>query len=195
MDYALASRNDDLMNKSAPLLVGRSSVEMVELFKTSSRIISWASSSDLRSCASLLIKNLYQQFKYREKWDEVVQLALNFSESRESREVSRFSSKGCTMHGCKSRDETTIRIMRKLGNGVKSIRNLNDTFDTSSSRCCSTYFGISSSHCRGTAFGTSSYCCCVTGAENIRKWREQVERAIEGIPSFASILNGDHDDT
>ncbi|KAH0581495.1 hypothetical protein H2248_011209 [Termitomyces sp. 'cryptogamus'] len=154
MAYALEGNNYDLMNKSAPLLVGRSSVKMVELFKTPSRIAS--------------------SFKYLQKWDNVVQMALSLSESRK---VSQYYFEGFLRRGCDgcrspTSDDTTLRIMRKLGKGVKSLCNLGD------------------------AFGILYFSCCSTEIEDIRAWRIKVERAIEDIPSFtdASIVNSSHDD-
>ncbi|KAG5717319.1 hypothetical protein E4T56_gene9020, partial [Termitomyces sp. T112] len=93
MAYALEGNNYDLMNKSAPLLVGRSSVKMVELFKTPSRIAS--------------------SFKYLQKWDNVVQMALSLSESRK---VSQYYFEGFLRRGCDgcrspTSDDTTLRIM------------------------------------------------------------------------------------
>ncbi|KAG6882408.1 hypothetical protein C0993_010669, partial [Termitomyces sp. T159_Od127] len=147
MSYALDSQDWELVDKTVPFLIGESFAEMVKLMKTSNMIILWS--------------------KYLEKWDEVLQIAFSFSESRK---VSAHYSKGYPRRGCNGckspmSDTTTIRIMLKLGKGVKSLRNLDDTF------------------------GTLGDFCCDTEREDIKAWRAEVERGIQGIPSFSSLLS------
>ncbi|KAG6879382.1 hypothetical protein C0992_003096 [Termitomyces sp. T32_za158] len=146
MGYAIESKDWELMNKTVPLLIGESSVKMVELIKTSDMIILW--------------------FKYLEKWDEVLQTALSFSQNVTHCPPQQIRLRG--YHVCEDvcgRRATTIRIVRKLGKGVKSLCHLDDTFDTLGDVCCS------------------------IASEGIKAWRAEVERSIQGIPSFSSLMN------
>ncbi|KAG6882420.1 hypothetical protein C0993_010609, partial [Termitomyces sp. T159_Od127] len=149
MSYALDSQDWELMDKTVPFLIGESSVEVAEVMKTTTMILLWLA--------------------YIEKWDKVLQIALSFPEHRK---VSNYKSqydkttwRGC--NGCKSSmsDTTTLRIMRKLGNGIRSLRNLDDTF------------------------GTLGHFCCNTERDDIAAWRAEVESGIQGIPSFSSLSN------
>ncbi|KAG6895353.1 hypothetical protein C0993_009668, partial [Termitomyces sp. T159_Od127] len=151
MGYAAESQDWDLMDEIAPFLIDESSVKMADLIRNSSMLILW--------------------FQYLEKWDQVLQTALSFSQSRKVSEYkiayhyNHVTTRGC--NGCRSLagDTTTIRIMRELGKGVKSLRNLDDTF------------------------GTLGPFCCDTEREDIAAWKAEVERGIQDIPSFSSLLN------
>ncbi|KAG6917479.1 hypothetical protein DXG01_002342 [Tephrocybe rancida] len=148
MFYALKCQNHDLMDKCAPSLVGESYMKMIKLFQDSNTAVGpW--------------------FEYLNKWDQVVQVAFSFSERRKVSLVSYNASKRRGCDACKSDkgDLATIRVMRRLGEGVKSIRDLDATFKVPKSEVC-----------------------CSTARTDIALWKQIVQAAIREIPSFTTFV-------
>ncbi|KAG6917478.1 hypothetical protein DXG01_002341 [Tephrocybe rancida] len=167
MDYALKSQNHELMEKSAPLLVGKPHVEMVKLFQGSNMVIPWVGSGGLMFTSHQLTKTVNIQFNYLDKWDRVVQVASAFSKRRKISTYGFGRNKRRECQGCDflTGDLATIRVMQILGEGVKSIRDPDATFEVFESEAC-----------------------CSKSRADFASWKQVVQDAIREIPSFNTFV-------
>ncbi|KAG6848355.1 hypothetical protein H0H93_000920 [Arthromyces matolae] len=148
MHYALESRNYELMDKAALLLLLESPVKIVQMIDNTTASASW--------------------FKFIEEWNRAHRAALAFSEKRRISTATHYSySKSRRFcQGCDepNPDLLTVMVLTKLAHGIKSLLDLDNTFDISVTFCCSTSRG------------------------DIEMWRDTVKNAIQSIPSFSSIF-------
>ncbi|KAG5635399.1 hypothetical protein H0H81_011403 [Sphagnurus paluster] len=158
MKYAVRVRNAALVDQAAPLLIGNSLADMVKLFEPA-MVPSW--------------------LDYYERWKAVARDALNFASQRKiseiviqmvtkerptirSSELQSINIRQCRDCTAPS-DNLTISILSKLGRGVQSLQNLDDTFDVKA--------------------------CCDTSKSDILSWRSGVESAIKELPTFSSLVS------
>ncbi|KAG6834569.1 hypothetical protein H0H93_008883, partial [Arthromyces matolae] len=119
MHYALGSRNYELMDKAAPLLLLESPVRIVRMIDNTDASACW--------------------FKWVEEWNKALRIA-SAAEKRRTRTLTHYSQSRRLCGGCDdyNPDSPTIMVLKKLNDGVKSLLDLNDTFIISTKFCCPT---------------------------------------------------------
>ncbi|KAG6847925.1 hypothetical protein H0H93_004853 [Arthromyces matolae] len=124
MHYAIGSRNYQLMDTAARLVLLKSPVDIVQMIGNKNALVSW--------------------FRYVEEWNKVLRFASDFSKNRRIKKYDGLYSRPRRVcQGCEDSnvDTPTVMVLAKLNDGVKSLLDLDNTFTISVPLCCSTSRG------------------------------------------------------
>ncbi|KAG5634341.1 hypothetical protein H0H81_002333 [Sphagnurus paluster] len=156
MQHAVRTKNLALIDQVALLLIGNAFAATTKLFDHA-MTLAW--------------------LEYHEKWHAITQNALEFVSQMRFQlrkvEIQNLSnhfqldeSEVFICDGCMRPDNYLIgSVVGKLGRGVQSLQNLDDTFSA------------------------KSY-CCNQGEQEILSWRRSIEDAIRSLPKLSAIASG-----
>lgn len=170
--YATKHNYQDILSKAAPLVIDRPLHEIAAGLPPH-LIVPWVRLTspfcDISSTSEKKKPPDVSQIEYHEKWNTVARTALSFhtrlkvsTKSLTPRHGSSLPSRSCEECN-RTVDLETMKIMCKLGEGAKCLKNLDEVFDLTTA-------------------------CCNTRKEDLRLWRASVEEGIKGIPSFITLI-------